>query len=233
MDMENNTEELEFSLEDILNEFLDKPEEPKTEAAAPDEGPESLLDQLEPVLARFPSGFMRKTVRTGYVRICLVRSIESGEDCVRYWYNGDFCILISTNADPDTAFLQAVCYGIDTHVLGNSRDLDTWDQLNPEGFQYISDKAENEQRPNAQSYLTGDTRAFIDMQSMRSPSEDRSRMLKCAIDEGNQAIFQSDYMQAKLRRLCEGIREAYDLEKKKEVYLWEQYLKEPMVQVDG
>jgi hypothetical protein len=35
-------------------------------------------------------------------------------------------------------------------------------------------------------------------------------------------------MQAKLKLLCLGIREAYGLEKSAETYLWEQYLTESL-----
>ena len=55
MDMENKTEELEFNLDDILNEFLQTPE---TEAAEPDEELESLMSLPEltipPVVAKVP-----------------------------------------------------------------------------------------------------------------------------------------------------------------------------------
>ena len=43
-----------------------------------------------------------------------------------------------------------------------------------------------------------------------------------------ESYFQSAPMQAKLRTLCVGIRKAFDLEEKPEVYRWEQYLHEPL-----
>lgn len=50
MDMDNKTEELEFSLDDILNEFLDKPETPDAEAVEPDEELESLMNLPDPTI---------------------------------------------------------------------------------------------------------------------------------------------------------------------------------------
>jgi len=41
---------------------------------------------------------------------------------------------------------------------------------------------------------------------------------------GNEALFQSDAMQRKLKALCDGIREAYGLRESPETFLWEQYL---------
>ena len=47
--------------------------------------------------------------------------------------------------------------------------------------------------------------------------------------EENAGVFASETMQKKLRRMCEGIREAYGLEKVKEIFPWEQYLHRPLV----
>ena len=174
------------------------------------------LDELETVLAHFPEKFLQVTVEAGWIRICLVRSIESAEPFVQYWSGGDCYGAISVEADITEAFLQCAAYGIDSHVMGNSRDFDTWKSLNPWGFTYG-------QEPN-EKYLEGQDRAFVNAKSMENPLEDRSSIMVCAIQENNAEIFASATMQAKLLRVCEGIREAYGLEKSKETYIWEQYL---------
>jgi len=174
------------------------------------------LDELETVLAHFPKKFLQVTVEAGWIRICLVRSIESAEPFVQYWSGGDCYGAISVEADITEAFLQCAAYGIDSHVIGNSRDFDTWKSLNPWGFNYGQEADEK--------YLTGEDRAFVDAEAMRNPHEDRSRLIAAAIMSGNAEVFASDTMQAKLLRACEGIREAYGLEKSKETYIWEQYL---------
>lgn len=184
-----------------------------------------MLTSLEPVLQQFPEAFLRTTVRSGWVRVGLVRSIGTGEDWVQFWAGGDCYILISSQADVSQAFLEAIGYGIDSHVLGNSRDYDTWSQLNPEGFSYGAAEYDP-------AILEGETRAFVNEFSLETPSEDRRQLFIAAMTEGNQDMFTSEIMQNKLRRMCEGIREAYGLEKKKELYLWEQYLNEPMVEVE-
>ena len=40
-------------------------------------------------------------------------------------------------------------------------------------------------------------------------------------------------MKEKLLRVCTAIREAYDLEKKAETYIWEQYMEKPLAYVEG
>lgn len=185
---------------------------------------QSMLAQLEPALQRFPESFLRKTVRSGWIRIGLVRSLENGRAWTQFWSDGDCYILISSKADVAQAFLEAVGYGIDSCVLGNSRDFDTWTSLNPEGFTYGMQDYDP-------SILEGETRAFVNGDALVSPIEDRRLMFAAAITEGNGELFTSQIMQSKLRRLCEGIREAYGLEKKKEIYIWEQYLNEPLVEI--
>ena len=180
---------------------------------------ERFLDELETLLPQFPAKFLQKTVEAGWVRVCFVRSIEGGESNVQYWAEGDCYIAISQAGDVKTAFLQGLAYGIDSHVLGNSRDFDTWNALNPQGFAYgLTDY----------SYLEGESRAFVDADSMRNPHEDRSRMIACAMAEGNQSLFESQIMQNKLLRICQGIREAYGLEKSKDSFFWEQYLNQSL-----
>ncbi len=178
------------------------------------------LDELETVLSQFPPKFLQVTVEAGWIRICLVRSIESGEPYVQYWSGGDCYGAISMDTDIKKAFLICASYGIDSHVMGNSRDFDTWNQLNPYGFVYGQEAD--------QKHLEGESRAFVDAEAMVNPHEDRSRIIAYAMMEGNQEMFASSTMQAKLLRVCEGIREAYGLEKSPDTYLWEQYLNQSL-----
>ena len=191
---------------------------------------DNMLDQLEPAMAQFPENFLKDSIRSGSFRIGLVRSISSGEPWVQYWNGGDCCILISSQADVAQAFMESVGYGIDSSVLGNSRDYDTWSNLNPEGFQY--GKLPMDDEGNVR-YLEGENRTFVNQEAMASPTEDRRQLFIAAITDGNEEVFAAKPMQAKLKRMCEGIREAYDLEKNQEVYFWERYLAEPMVKSNG
>ena len=189
-----------------------------------------MMEKLEPAMQVYPDSFLRKTIKSGWIRINLVRSIASGEDWVQFWDDGDCYLLISAQADPAKAFLETVGHGVDSRVLGNSREYDTWSQLNPEGFLYTSEA--DGQNQDVAAYLEGENRAFVNIQSIASPNEDRRQIFMAAMNDGNESVFASTTMQAKLRRMCEGIREAYDLENKKELFKWEQYLTEPMIQIE-
>ena len=184
-----------------------------------------MLADVKSVLTHFPDKFLLKTVEKGWLQIALVQSIDGDKDWVQFWEDGDCWILISTKADVGNALIQGIAYGIDSHVIGNSRKYDTWNQLNPKGFAYSADN----QAENVKNYLEPATRAFTDLLATTYPHEDRCRIFYNAMLPGNAEMFTSPVMQEKLVRVCTGIREAYDLEKNTETYLWEQYLKRSLV----
>ena len=181
------------------------------------------LDELEQVLNQFPQNFLYKSV-SSRIRICIVRSVDARVAAVRYWYDGDAFIVLSVGVNVEAEFIKAVGYVVDSHVLGNSALLDTWESLNPEGFVYGG----AQQSPQ---YLEGETRAFADSASMQSVTDDRAGIFRYAMQEGNAELFQSETMQKKLLLLCRAIRDAWRWEQKTETYPWEQYLTQPIAYV--
>lgn len=179
----------------------------------------AMLEELQFVLGVFPENFLLKTVEAGWIRINLVREIQGGKEWAHMWKGKDCHILIAAGGNAGQLFLRAVSYAIDSHVLGNSRDFDAdrWTPLNPAGFTYSKEPVKPE-------YLTGDTRAFADALAATSILEDRCSIFYNAILGGNAEMFKAPVMQAKLLRLCMGIREAYGLQKSEKTYLWERYL---------
>lgn len=190
----------------------------------------NMLAALQPVLAQFPEKFLLKTVEAGWIRIGIVRSIEGGKDWAHFWADGDCYILISAQADPAQAFLQGAAYAVDSHVLGNSRDFDfdRWNPLNPAGFKYANSYDVKVHK----RYLEGATRAFTDELATSYIHEDRSRVFYNAMLADNREMFTSTVMQAKLKRVCMGIREAYGLQKSTQTFPWEQYLKNSLAYVE-
>jgi hypothetical protein len=181
---------------------------------------QEMLEKIQPVLAYFPAGFLQKTVEAGWIRIALVRNISDGSEWVQFWEGGDCWIILAADGDVANSVLQGIAYGIDSHVLGNSRELDTWAELNPEGFSYTF----SAHVPGDEAYLSAENCAFADARSMTFPHEDRCRIFYYATLPNQAEMFRSPTMQAKLLRLCKGIREAYNLQKKTDTYIWEQYL---------
>ena len=180
---------------------------------------ESLL-KIETILQKFPADFVKNTGNTTFY---LVHSLKSGEPYEQYW-EGAACNVVLSSEEVEKSFLIGLGTAMDTKVLGNSRDFDTWNSLNPKGFKYTYDYEENAQRSDVKKYLD----AFIDQRSMSFPTEDRSRICAYAVLPEGAEYFTHDDLQDKLLRMCQAIREAYDLEKSTEVFPWEQYLDKPI-----
>lgn len=180
------------------------------------------LENLQPVLEQLQPVFAALAGKGKTVQIGLVRSIEGGESWVRFQHNKTWWFLISAEADMADALYNGMTIPIESHVIGNSRDYepDRWNPLNPAEFTYING---GDAQIN-QAYLAGETRAFVNEEAMNSISEDRRSIICNAMLPDNAELFKSPIMQAKLQRICLGIREACNLQKSEKTYLWEQYL---------
>ena len=182
-----------------------------------------MMNELETVLPKFPSKFLKKSLSNGKIYVCLVRSIPGNKEMVQFYVDGNAYIFLAASDNVAKNFLCGVAYIIDSHVLGNSRDYDTWKKLNPSDFEYDYNYYVYKKHEDSK-YLSGSKRYFVDTYSMTFPHEDRSRLFAAAMMDGNEKVFESKYMQAKLKRMCQGIREAYGYEKNGKTYTWEQYL---------
>ncbi len=176
------------------------------------------LEQIEVLLQQFPENFVKDT---GNISVYIVNSLKSGEPYEQYWDGSNCCVVLNCS-EVTKSFLTGLGVAIDTKVLGNSREFDTWSSLNPKGFSYTYDYEANELREDAEKYEA----AFIDQRSMSFPTEDRSRIFAYAVLPGQEEYFTGDTLQQKLERVCEAIREAYDLEQTEAAFIWEQYLDE-------
>jgi len=182
-----------------------------------------MMDELEAVLVKLPKTFIRSSLENGKIYISLVRSIAGNKPFVQFYEDGNAYIILAGTGDLEDSFLHGLAYIVDSHVLGNSRDYDTWTKLNPSDFKY--DYHYYAYKSHADSkYVSGKTRVVVDTYGMTFPHEDRARMFVYAMTDGNKNVFSTTRMQNKLKRLCQGIREAYDYEKNGKTYTWEQYL---------
>lgn len=197
------------------------------------------LETLDLALSYYPQGFLREVTSEmgdGILRIHLVRALYGIADSgaldsaggIQFWddaANAHICLQIG---DEMAQNLHHELFHVsESRIFSLSSAFDNWDKLNPEGFEYNYQYLEYNNRTDY-SLIEGETRAFVDFYSMTYPKEDRARIMEYAMMEGNEAVFSSDIMQAKLRTVCIGIRQAYKLEDFPESFLWEQYLSEPL-----
>jgi len=189
------------------------------------------LDLLDKRLAQYPEDVLQQTTdHFSGLTLCLVRQINGTEDGhglnaatgIQFFEDNHAYVVITTGKHSRQALYHELYHVMETHLLTESTALDQWDSLNPAGFVYGSIP----EKPDV--YLQGQTRAFVDRYSMSASKEDRARILEYAMLPGKEEIFRSEYMQRKLRTICEGLRDAYNLEKSPGVLPWEQYLVNPL-----
>lgn len=194
------------------------------------------LALLEQRLDAYPEGFLADTAsHFSGLKICLVGQItgspESGSlntaTGIQFFDDADAYVAIAVGEHAAQALYHELFHVMETHIFNESTAFDQWEKLNPAGFAYDYDYTANATRDSG-IFLNGEHRAFVDTYSMSYPKEDRARIMEYAILPGNEYLFHSEAMQAKLKALCQGIRDAYGLEKSEERFIWEQYLEKPL-----
>lgn len=179
----------------------------------------TVLDQLEQTLARYPDRFLYKCTN-GILRINIVRSISSGESFLQFRGTTDPYIVLTVDCNVQEEFDKAMGYVVNSRVLAKSPLLDSWSDLNPEGFEYG--------KTTDEAYLSGEGKAFANEKATASVTDDRAVLFSEAMKADNVQLFQAPVMQAKLKQLCVGIRDAWGWDEKKDVFPWEQYLITPL-----
>lgn len=191
------------------------------------------LAALEAALSNFPAGFFKEAAlgtRNRCLTVNLVRQIRSeGSNELlpgkQFWLNESAYITLAMGPELEQSFYHQLCHIIDNRVMGTTSVYDNWAKLNPPGITY-SGSLQRVPADANETWFTGEARAFIDPYSASFPREDRATILEYAMMPGNSEMFASETMQRKLATLCDGIRQAFDLDDTT-TYLWEQYLITP------
>jgi hypothetical protein len=144
----------------------------------------------------------------------------------QFWNGSDSHVAMAVGRDSGDWYHQ-MYLALETKLMSDSKACYDWEYLNPESFDYDYNYILNRDREDG-GWLEGENRYFIDLFSMSFPREDRARIMQYAMMADCGEYFATDAMQAKLRALCLGLREAYGLTKSPDTFLWEQYLKESL-----
>lgn len=171
------------------------------------------LSGIEAALGKFPKQMLQTAFSgCGRVYLCPVRRIEAGGGerlGLQFWSGRDCYLLITASSDLRRGVLEAVMPFFERQLLMSSDCLDDWNRLNPPGFVYGGETAEE--------------LAFADAESQKSPEADRVGLLYAAMEEGNRELFLSVRLQNKLRILSQGFRQVFRLDTETKLP-WEQYL---------
>lgn len=190
------------------------------------------LPVLEQALGMIPHELYRaaaEKTQSRVLHIGLVRHISGAEKYgtlprvggVQFWKDGEMYVLLAVGDELVQNFCNQMYHVLENRLLSASDAIYDWDKLNPAGFQYDNDYIANQNRDGS-AYLQEGQQAFIDTFSMSFLKEDRARVFEYACMPGNEQLFRSEILQAKLKMLCQGLREAYGL--LEGAYIWEQYL---------
>ena len=191
------------------------------------------LETVETVLSCFPDGFLAQLQQNlSVLSLCLVDSIQGStpygslEKAQGLQFESDNTGYVALALAPPEelryTLVHELSHLIDSQVIRFSSAYDNWNDLNPQEFSYSLDV--NADMSRYADFLTGTNRCFVDKYAMSYPTEDRARILEYAANPGNEELFVPPVMQQKLRRICQGIREAFGLTDAPGGFLWEQYL---------
>ena len=192
------------------------------------------LELLDRRLSSYPEGFLQTlAAKFDGIKIGIVRSIRgtpgSGSveiaNGIQFWEGYTACILLAAGHDTELALYHELCHLTDTVVLTESTAYDSWESCNPPAFRYANSPDHD---MKADDWRQAGWESFLDDYSLSYAKEDRARIMEYAMTAGHAERFQSPYLQAKLRLLCTGIREAFGLEDVPEAFPWEQYLEIPL-----
>lgn len=194
---------------------------------------EQCLASLDRVLSLLPGEMLTKIGKNSAcnkLTICLVGELwginevgsKAPKDGVYFRNSGNGYLMLATGEDFEQKLYHELFHVIDSYVLTESKRYDTWDRLNPPGFSYDYSYIANQGR-QAGDYLNPNNRWFIDVFSMSYPREDRARIWEYAVQSGNSSYFATMPMKCKLDALCQGIREAFEIQNGTTL-IWEQYL---------
>ena len=188
---------------------------------------------LEKAMSAFPDGFLATAAGEEELQIALVKEIvgdplwgnQENPSVIQFW-NGDVPVIVLQLTDNlERDFYHGVALLMETKVLSSTSSYYEWHKVNPSGFKYDNSYVKNLNRVDT-TFTEGTNRYFIDLFSMSYAKEDRASIFEYACMDGNEEYFQSAHIQAKLRRICKGVRNAFGLKQVQEKFLWEQYLVE-------
>lgn len=118
-------------------------------------------------------------------------------------------------------FYHELFHAMELYITSETNRLSKWTELNPEGFSYAGSTVPYETGElNESEFLY----AVADPYGLVSAREDRAQIFLYAMMDGQEALFQNEVVQAKLRYLCTAIRYGWNWQKVETAFPWEQYL---------
>ena len=191
------------------------------------------LAELEKAMQMLPGDFLKKAGQTAASRrmtVCLVDDYDPAAGTAPATGSidvsgGEVVIYVSMCPELKEVFYHELFHVLDIQILNESDGMNHWEELNPEGFEYVNTYSiyYSGGLKNSEHLMWG-SNAFADEYSMISPREDRAQVFVYAIMQDQAFRFGSPVMQEKLTLICKMLRECFDLPQG-ETPVWEQYIR--------
>ena len=217
----------------------------KSEGEAPDSGGfdeakaiTDALDLLEKVLSDYPDGFFRQIKCRGTkaygIRFLFIAGLSGDVTAAGLESEGEDSFDIALNVTAtnlEVTMNHEIFHAIEGEIQKKDRRIFSdgeWNKLNPEGVVYAGSAANF-------GILTGYTFTkdtsreiyYYDPYSRTSAKEDRARIFECAMCpeiRPSSEFFENIHVNAKLKYICETIREAFDTTGWEEPLKWESFV---------
>lgn len=202
------------------------------------------LDTVDYVMGRYPEGFFEQLKHNTYkeIEIQLLGILEKDYSTdaityvsggfVNYSYPGKLLMALDARpmnpADEINPILEGTMYHEFSHIIDRRLDFDAkyrenacfsdsgWGELNPEGYEY-NDSYYGTLAPQYADY-------FVDAYACTNSTEDRARIMECAMQGDRDAFKNKEGLKRKLEYYCRGIRDSFDTTGWPEVLPWEEIL---------
>lgn len=196
---------------------------------------DAALDSLEEVLQMYPEDFFRQFRNEAGERgllVLLVEDIEPGSRTigVSYTMGQWYPIAVDiTSGQVRNTYAHEIWHATENRINDvdeGALDLEAWEDLNPAGFRYTG-YTDDYMWDTQYTYLYGDPQEeiyFVDPYGKTKGQEDRARLMEYVMctDWHGKKMMEKPVLRAKMRLLCDAIREAFDTSNWGELH-WERF----------
>jgi hypothetical protein len=194
------------------------------------------LDDLDNMLSLYPENFFRQFRDEAGERGLLVLLVEDFEDEMNiiglsYGMGRWYPIAVDiTSGEVASTFCHEIWHATENRIQDlneTALDLAAWENCNPAGYHYSGNMTPSYINDTANTYrggAAGEEIYFVDAYAKINAREDRARLMEYVMytELDAKMMLQHPAMAAKLRILCDAIRQVFDTDNWENVH-WERF----------
>lgn len=197
---------------------------------------EAALEDLDEMFALYPQDFFQQFRDEAGQRGLLVLLVENFEDEMNviglsYWMGDWYPVVVDiTSGEVANTYCHEIWHATETRIQDLdpvALDLAAWDACNPEGYLYSGNMTPSYIQDKQYTYLYGSQDEpvyFVDPYAKVNANEDRARLMEYVMyrDLDARMMLEHPALEAKLRILCDAVRQAFDTQNWETVH-WERF----------